>query len=77
MSTKYLLFIYYVKFLSNQNKIFNLKIEYIVYFILCFLEISKYKMYFLASFYFIFKNSILVTLQYNEKIAYSMSILFN
>ena len=72
----YLLFIYYVYSLNNQNKIFNLKNEYIVYFILCFLKISLYKMYFLASLYFIFKNSILVTLQYNEIIAYSMSILF-
>ena len=72
----YLLFIYYVYSLSNQKKIFNLKIVYIVYFILCFLKISRYKMYFLASFYFIFNKNILVTLQYNEKIAYSISILF-
>ena len=72
----YLLFIYYVYSLNNQNKIFNLKIVYILYFILCFLKISRYKMYFIASFYFIFKNNILVTLQYKEKIAYSMSILF-
>ena len=71
----YLLFIYYRYSFSNQNKNFNLKNVYIVYFIFCFLKISRYKMYFLASFYFIFKNSIIVTLQYDKKIAYSMSIL--
>ena len=69
----YLLFIYYVYSFSSQNKNFNLKIVYVI---LCFFKISRYKMYFLASFYFIFKNSILVTLQYNEIIAYSMCILF-
>ena len=72
----YLLFIYYVYSFSNKNKNFKLKNVYIGYFILFFLKISCSNIYFLASFYFIFKNSILVTLQYNEKIAYSMSILF-
>ena len=63
----YLLFIYYVYSMSNENEIYNLKIVYTVYFILCFngLKISSYKVYFLALYSFILKNSILVTLQYN------------
>ena len=53
--------------MSNENKIYNLKNVYIVYFILCFnfLKISSYKVYFPVLYYFIFKNSILVTLQCN------------
>ena len=64
--------------MSNQNKIYHLNNICIVYFNLCFnlLQISSYKLYFLALYYFILKNCILVTLQYNQKIVYSMSILF-
>ena len=53
--------------MSNENKIYNLKNVYIVYFILCFnfLKISSYKVYFLALYYFLLKNSILITIQYN------------
>ena len=53
--------------MSNQNEIYNLKNVYIVYFNLCFnfLQISSYKLYFLALYYFILKNSILVILKYN------------
>ena len=53
--------------MSNQNDIYNLKTVYIVYFNLCviFLEISTKKVYFIAVYYFIFKNNILVGLQYN------------
>ena len=63
----YLLFMYYVYSMSNQNKIYTFKNVYIVYFNFCFnfLEISSYKLYFLALYYFILKISILVTLQYN------------
>ena len=51
----------------NENKIYNLKNVYIVYLNLFFnfLKISSYKLYFPALYYFHFKNSILVTLQYN------------
>ena len=72
----YLLFIYYVYSMSSQNTIYNLKNVYTIYFNLCFnvLKILKYKMYFLALYYIILKNSILVTLQYNQKIVYSMGI---
>ena len=64
---KYSLFIYNVYYMSNQNKNFNLKNVYNVYFNLCFnfFKISSYKVYFLAMYYVILKNSILVTLQYN------------
>ena len=67
MRTKYFLFIYYVYSMSNENKIYNLKNVYIVYFNLCiyFLKISSFKVYFRALYYFLLKNSILVTLQYN------------
>ena len=64
--------------MSSESQIENLKNIYIVYFILCFnfLKISSFEVYFLALYYFILKNSILVTLQYNYKIGYSLSILF-
>ena len=53
--------------MSNENKIYNLKNVYIVYFILCFnfLKISSFKVYFLALYYFILRNNILGKLQYN------------
>ena len=53
--------------MSNENKIYNLKNVYIVYFILCFnfLKTSSFKVYFLPLYYFILKNSILVKFQYN------------
>ena len=53
--------------MSNENEIYNIKNVYIVYVILCFnfLKISSCKVYFLALYYFILKNSILVTLKYN------------
>ena len=53
--------------MCNENKIYNLKNVYIVYFNFCiyFLKISSYKVYFPALYYFHLKNSMLVTLQYN------------
>ena len=64
--------------MSNKSKIYNLKNVCTVYFILCFnsLKISSYKVYFPDLYYFILQNSILVTLQYNLKIVYSVRILF-
>ena len=65
---KYLLFIFYVYSMSNENQLYNLKMVYIVYFFgfVCynFVKNSSCKVYFLALYYLILKNCILVTLKY-------------